>query len=526
MSLFRAIATVGGLTMVSRVAGFARDLLIARYLGTGPVADAFFVALRLPNFFRSLFAEGAFTAGFLPLFSRMEASEGRHAARDFAEQALSVLLPVTLVFSLLAQLVMPAVVFALAPGFAAERGIAEGRFELAVLLTTITFPYLVFVSLAALYGAMLNSVGRFAAMAATPILLNLVMIAGLPLMNAHVGGPGHALAWSVLVGGIVQFLWLAWEARRAGLGLTLRWPKLSPKVRELFRLVVPAAIGAGATQVNLIVGLMLASLLPAGAVSFLFYADRINQLTVGVVGVAIATALLPTISAQLARGEVEAAVANQNRALEFGLLLALPAATALITVPFPIISILFQRGEFDAASARATADALLAYSIGLPGYVLSRSLTPSFHARQDTRTPVRIAFVTIAVNLGLGAALMLSLQHVGLALATAVAALVNTLLLGWLLHRRGHWHPDARLKSRAWRILVAALAMALVLYGLDRFLLPAWYAGPEPLRLAALAVLVGAGLLTFLVSAVAIRATRPQEWKAMLRKPPKTLPPA
>jgi putative peptidoglycan lipid II flippase len=526
MSLFRAIATVGGLTMVSRVAGFVRDLLIARYLGTGPVADAFFVALRLPNFFRSLFAEGAFTAGFLPLFSRTEAGDGREAARGFAEQALSVLLPATLLFSLLAQLVMPAIVLVLAPGFASERGMDVGRFDLAVLLTTITFPYLVFVSLAALYGAMLNSVGRFAAMAATPILLNLVMIAGLPLMQAHVGGPGHALAWSVLVGGIVQFLWLAWEVRRAGLSLNLRRPKLSPKVRELFRLTVPAAIGAGATQVNLIVGLMLASLLPAGAVSFLFYADRINQLTVGVVGVAIATALLPTIAAQLARGETEAAMANQNRALEFGLLLSLPAATALIVVPFPVISILFERGEFDAASARATADALLAYSIGLPGYVLSRSLTPGFYARQDTRTPVRVAFVTIAVNLGLGAALMLNLQHVGLALATAVAAIVNTLLLGWLLHRRGHWRADVRLKSRAWRILAAALVMALVLYGLDRFLLPPWYAGNEMLRLTALAVLVAAGFASFVLAALALRATRPSEWKAMLRKTPKSLPPA
>lgn len=522
MSLFRAIATVGGLTMVSRVAGFVRDLLIARYLGTGPLADAFFVALRLPNFFRSLFAEGAFTAGFLPIFARTEASEGRAAARSFAEQALGVLLPATLLFSVLAQIAMPAVIFVLAPGFAAD----AARFNLAVALAIITFPYLVFVSLAALYGAMLNSIGRFAAMAATPILLNLVMIAGLPLMHAHVGGPGYALAWSVLVGGIVQFLWLAWEAHRAGLSLPLRMPRLSPKVRELFRLTLPVAIGAGATQVNLIVGLMLASLLPAGAVSFLFYADRINQLTVGVVGVAIATALLPAISAQLARGEVEAAVANQNRALEFGLLLALPAATALIVVPFPIISILFQRGEFDLASAQATATALLAYSIGLPGYVLSRSLTPSFYARQDTRTPVRVALVTIAVNLGLGAALMGPLQHVGLALATAVAAIVNTLLLGWLLLRRGHWRPDARLKSRAWRILAAALTMALMLWGLDRFLLPAWYAGGETLRLLALAVLVLAGGTTFLLAALAFRATRPAEWKAMLRKPSKSLPPA
>ncbi|SRR5690606_22334822 len=518
MSLFRAIATVGSLTMLSRIAGFGRDLMIARYLGAGPVADAFFVALRLPNFFRSLFAEGAFTAGFLPLFAGTEATEGREAARGFAARALGILLPVTLAFTVVAQIAMPAVILVLAPGFVGD----ATRFDLAVTLSIITFPYLVFISIAALYGAMLNSVGRFAAMAGTPILLNVTMIAGLPLLSDHVGGPGHALAWSVLAGGIVQFLWLSHSVHRAGLGLRLHRPKLDARIRRLFRLVLPAAFGAGATQVNLIVGLMLASLLPAGAVSYLFYADRLNQLTVGVVGVAIATALLPAISAQLARGETEAAIANQNRALEFGLLLSLPAAAALIAVPFPIISILFERGEFDAATAQATADALLAYAIGLPGYVLARSLTPSFHARQDTATPVRLALVSIAVNLGGGALLMQWLGHVGLALATALAALVNTSLLGFVLHRRGHWRADARLKSRAWRILAAALLMAAALVAADRLLLPGWYAGGDVLRLAALALLVGGGMAVYLGAVLAFGGTRPAEWKTMLRRPKKT----
>jgi putative peptidoglycan lipid II flippase len=527
MSLFRSIATVGGLTMVSRLAGFVRDLLIARYLGAGPVADAFFVALRLPNFFRSLFAEGAFTAGFLPLFSGTEATEGRAAAKSFAEAALAILLPALLVFVIAAQIAMPLVIHLLAPGFAGD----AGRFDLAVVLTTISFPYLLFISLAALYGAMLNSVGRFAAMAGTPVLLNLTMIAA--LLGFHMargedisGRPetGHLLAWALFAGGIVQFLWLAWEARRAHLALRLRRPALTAKVKRLFALVLPAAIGAGVTQINLIVGLMLASLLPSGAVSYLFYADRINQLTVGVVGVAIATALLPAISAQLARGETQAALANQNRAIEFGLLLSLPAAAALIAVPGPIIGILFQRGAFDAATAQATAAALLAYSVGLPGYVLSRTLTPGFHARQDTRTPVKIAVIAIGVNLACSLALMPLLAHVGLALATALAATVNTLLLGGVLRRRGHWQADARLKSRAWRILAASLAMAAGLLALDRFLLPGWYAGPAALRFAALAVLVGAGIVLFGAAALALGATRPAEWRAMTRRPAKAPP--
>jgi putative peptidoglycan lipid II flippase len=514
MSLFRAIATVGGLTMVSRVAGFVRDLLIARYLGAGPVADAFFVSLRLPNFFRSLFAEGAFTAGFLPLFSRTEATEGRAAAQQFAERALALLLLVTLVFTLVAQIAMPLVILVLAPGFVGD---AE-RFPLSVTLTIVTFPYLLFVSLAALYGAVLNCLGRFFSMAATPILLNLVMIAGMLLLTPHVPNAGYALAWSTLAGGILQFLWLAWDLHRAGLSLRLRRPQITDKVRQLFRLILPAALGAGATQVNLVVGLILASLLPAGAVSYLFYADRINQLTVGVVGAAIATALLPTLSGQLARNNHAAALHTQNRAMEFGLLLALPSCLALLVIPFPIISILFQRGEFDLVTAHATADALFAYATGLPGFVLSRTLIPSFHARQDTGTPVKLAVITIAVNIGLGLALMPLLGHVGLALSTAMAANVNTLLLLFTLHRRGLWQADERLKRRGLLTLLAAIVMAVALVVLDRLVLPGWYAGGFWQRVAALAMLIAGGMAAYLGSALLLGATRPAEWKAALRR--------
>lgn len=514
MSLFRAIATVGGLTMVSRIAGFVRDLLIARYLGAGPVADAFFVSLRLPNFFRSLFAEGAFTAGFLPLYSHIQAKEGSAAAQLFAERALAVLLLATFGFTLVAQIAMPAVIILLAPGFVDD----PQRFDLSVTLTIITFPYLLFVSLASLYGAVLNCLGRFFAMAATPVLLNLVMIAGMLLLTPHVPNAGYALAWSVLVGGILQFLWLAWDARRSGVDLRLRRPRLNDKLRRLFKLILPAALGAGATQVNLVVGLILASLLPAGAVSYLFYADRINQLTVGVVGAAIATALLPTLSAQLAREDHAGALVTQNRALEFALLLALPSCAALLVIPFPIISILFQRGEFDLETARQTAVTLLAYAVGLPGFVVSRTLIPGFHARQDTRMPVKLALVSIAVNIGLSLALMPRFGHVGLALATALAASVNTLLLLYVLHRRGHWRADDRLKGRTWRILVASAVMALVLFALDRYLLPGWYAGDFGLRIFALVVLVGSGLMVFLLAALVLGATRPAEWRAALRR--------
>lgn len=514
MSLFRAIATVGGLTMVSRIAGFVRDLLIARYLGAGPIADAFFVSLRLPNFFRSLFAEGAFTAGFLPLFSRTEAKEGRAAAQLFAERALSLLLIVTLVFTLVAQIGMPVVILILAPGFADD----PLRFPLSVTLTIITFPYLLFISLASLYGAVLNCLGRFFAMAATPILLNLVMIACMLWLTPYMPHAGYSLAWATLLGGVLQFLWLAWDAQRTGISLRLRRPVVNEKVRRLFRLVLPAALGAGATQVNLVVGLILASLLPAGAVSYLFYADRINQLTVGVVGAAIATALLPALAGQLARDDHKGALYTQNRALEFGLLLAMPSTAALLVIPFPIISILFQRGEFDLVTAQQTANTLLAYAVGLPGFVLSRTLTPSFHARQDTKTPVKLALVTIAVSIIMSVLLMPVLAHVGLALATAIAANVNTLLLMATLYRRGHWQADDRLKKRSLLTLLASVAMAVALVLLDRLVLTGLYAGDFWHRIAALVILVGGGLAVYLGAALLFGATRPSEWKAILRR--------
>ncbi|WP_428248863.1 murein biosynthesis integral membrane protein MurJ [Ferrovibrio sp.] len=513
MSLYRAIATVGGLTMVSRVFGFARDLMIARYLGAGIQADAFFVALRLPNFFRSLFAEGAFTAGFLPLYSETLNKGGKEAAKAFAEGALAWLLVALLLFTLAAQIFMPLVMLGLAPGFQDE----PQRFTLAVEYTRITFPYLLFISIAALYGAVLNGLGRFAAFAATPILLNLTMLLALPLLTPLLGSAGSALAWGTLAAGLVQFLWLAFWSGKSGFSLRLRWPRRSALTLRLFKLVLPAAIGAGATQVNLVIGVILASLLPAGAVSYLFYADRINQLTVGVVGVAISTALLPLLSRHIARGEQQEAMAQQNRAQEFALLLALPAMVALLVVPYPIISVLFERGAFDGAAARATADALFAYSIGLPAYILSRTLTPGFHARQDTATPVRIAFAIIAFNLVVSVALMPVLGHVGLALATALAAWLNTVLLAWLLLRRGHWQADHRLRSRAWRILVAALAMGLALWGLNRGLTP-WYGWGEAWRIAALALLVAGGFCVYLGAALALGATRPAEWRSLARR--------
>ena len=510
--LLTAIATVGGFTMISRVLGFVRDVLLASVLGAGPVADAFFVAFKLPNFFRRLFAEGAFNAGFVPVFSKLLENEGRVAAKDFAEQALAVLLLVLFGFVVALQALMPWLMMGMAPGFMAD----PAKFELTVELTRLTFPYLLFISLVSLMGGVLNSLGRFAAVAATPILLNLCLIAAVVGFVGLVPTAGHALAWGVAVAGIVQFVWLLMALRREGILLRLRRPRLSPRVVELLKLIAPAAVGAGVVQINLVIDIILASLLPEGSVSYLFYADRLAQLPIGVVGVAVGTALLPLLSRQIASGDQASAHEAQNRALEFALLLALPAALALLVVAAPIISVLFERGAFDAEVTLKTSYALMAYAVGLPAYVLVKVLTPGFFARHDTKTPVRIALIALGVNLVLNIVLMIPLQHAGLALATAISAWVNTALLYGALRREGHLRVDARLRARALRTVLSAALMGAVLYGLAVLLAP-WFAGGEQQRIVALVILVGAGLGVYGLMAQLTGAARWSDLKAQLR---------
>src|SRR5216683_7010981 len=366
MAFLRSVATVGSYTLVSRVFGFIRDILTAAILGAGPVADAFFVAQRLPNLFRSLFAEGAFSAAFVPLASGALAEGGKPAVREFAEEAFAVLFATLLVFVLLGEIFMPWAMVVIAPGFGAD----PGKFDLVVSLTRITFPYLLLISLTALQGGLLNAVDRFAAPAATPILLNLFLIAALMMMVRFGWHDGYALAWALSAAGVAQFLWLMLSCARAGVGLRLRLPRLTPRVKETLRIMGPGVFGAGVTQLNLVISTALASLLAGGSVSYLYYADRLNQLPLGVVGIAVGTAILPPLSRQVRAGDEAAAVTTQNRGIELALLLTLPAAVALAVAGEPILRILFQRGAFDATATAATASALAAYAVGLPAFVL------------------------------------------------------------------------------------------------------------------------------------------------------------
>lgn len=510
MALLKAAATVGGYTLLSRVLGFARDVLTAALLGAGPVADAFFVAQRLPNLFRSLFAEGAFSAAFVPLFAGRIAQDGEENAKRFAEDALSVLLAALIIFTILGEIFTPEILSVIAPGFASD----PEKFGLTVDLTRITFPYLLYISLATLLGGMLNSVERFAATAATPTLLNIALIIALVTTRPP---SGYALAWATSAAGLAQFLWLMVSCHRAGIAPRLPWPRLTPEVRRLVRVMAPGVVGAGATQLNLLVSTAVASLLPAGAVSYLYYADRLNQLPLAVVGIAVGTAILPSLSRQVRQGDTEAAIETQNRGLELALLLTLPAAVALGITAHAILFALFQRGAFGPEEVAATAPALAAYAAGLPAFVLVKVMTPGFFARQDTGTPVKIAVVSMASNILLTLALMLPLAHVGNALANSAAGWINALALIVILHRRGHFRLDARCQRALPRIVLASLGMGAVLLFLEGVLIPGEQAGLL-LRALGLAALVASGIVTFAGLALLFGATDVRGLKQLLKR--------
>ena len=507
MSLARPIATVGAYTMASRVLGFVRDMLIAAYLGAGPVADAFFVAFKFPNFFRRLFAEGAFAAAFVPMFAGMVATKGKAAAREFAEDSLGVLLAVLFVLVVACEFAMPWVLRIVAPGFADE----PERFALAVEFTRVTFPYIVFISLVSLQGGVLNSLDKFAAVAATPILLNLCLIGALLGLTPLLPTAGHAAAWGVLAAGLAQFVFLAVVCARADMALRLRWPRLSPAARTLLKRMAPVALGSGAVQINLVIDVMLASLLVSGSISWLYYADRVYELPLAVIGIAIGTALLPLMSKQVRLGDEAAALATQNRALEGASLLTLPATAALIVLAHPVVAGLFQRGAFGAADVAATAAALIAYTVGLPAYVAVKILAPAFYAREDTKTPVKIAVLCVAVNSVLGFVSMQFVGHVGLALATAFAATLNAGLLLQALRKRGQFAASARLRQRLPRHVAATAAMALAL----------WLALPFAhwvSALAGLALLVGLGFCVYVAAAWAFGAATTDEVRGLFRR--------
>ncbi|SDW31338.1 murein biosynthesis integral membrane protein MurJ [Roseicitreum antarcticum] len=507
--LVRGFLTVGLWTMLSRVLGFVRDVMIAAYLGTGPVAEAFYIAFSLPNMFRRFFAEGAFNMAFIPMFSKKV--EGGDNPQAFAREAFSGLATVLIVFSTLAILGMPWLVLAMASGF-----LGDARFDLAVDYGRIAFPYILFISLAALLSGVLNSMGRFAAAAAAPVLLNVLFVAAL-LLGGAMGWPvGETLVWAVPVAGVAQLgmLWVA--ASRAGFRIPLVRPRLTPDLRQLARIAAPAMLAGGVVQVNLLVGRQVASFFD-GAVAWLYNADRLYQLPLGVVGIAIGVVLLPDLSRKLRTGDTAGGRHSFNRATEFSLAITVPCAVALAVISVPLVSVLFERGQFGPEDTTATALAVAVYGLGLPAFVLQKVLQPLFFAREDTRRPFNYAVVAMIVNAVIAIGLAPFIGYIAAAIGTSVAGWTMVWQL-WSGSRAMDLaaRPDARLRQRAWRIVAAAAVMGAVIYGLASVLQP-WLMQAH-VRYVALAGLIAAGALCYGASGVALGAFRLSDFRSAMRR--------
>lgn len=511
MNLVKATGTIGGLTLVSRVAGFGREMLMSRIMGASDAADAFLVSFRLPNTFRRLFGEGAFSAGFVPLFAqRLHGDGGQEDARRFSEEVLAVFLPTLIVFTLVFEVIMPAFVAVLS-------GYAGDKLDLATFLTRITFPYLVLISLVSLFSGILNSLERFTAAAFAPALLNLAMVTA--LLFFPVGGTvtATALAVAVTAGGVIQLALLMVATKRAGIKLRLERPRITPSVRQFTRVVVPATLGAGVYQISAFIDTFFLGRLGTGAMSYFNYADRLNQLPLGVIGAALGTAILPQVSRHVGANEPAKASHVQGQAAELAMLLCLPAALALSVAAQPLMMALFQGGNFTPADAAISATVLSIIVLGLPAYVLVKVLTPGFYSRQDTATPVKTAAFVLIANIALNFLLIPPFGIAGLAAAMALASWLNCVILYVILHRRGHFRIERWLASRIARQFLAGLGMVVALI-LIRYELAGWFSGSVGQRLVGIVALVGGGMAVYFPLVWVFGGTDKEELMLLVRR--------
>jgi putative peptidoglycan lipid II flippase len=529
-SLVKSVGTIGGLTMVSRIFGFARDMLLARVLGAGLAADAFQLAFTLPNTFRRLFAEGAFSVAFVPMYSRAlhgagDLGGGEEAAAKFADDVLSVFLWVLLAFSGVMMIAMPGIVWILARDFQE----VPGKFDFAVFLSRVTFPYLALVSLVAMLSGLLNARSRFAPGAFAPVLLNIVLISGI-LTGWWLRGPGgddrivaEALAAAVSVAGVVQLAYMWWAVRRAGLKLHWRIPKFTPEVKRLGMLILPATFGAGIYQISQFVDTFFATSLPQGSLTLLKLADRLNQLPLGIVGIALGTAILPMLSRHIHGGDAAEAQRLQGNAFEIATLLTLPAAAALAICAPAFVTAFFVGGKFTEADGAIMAQIVVALICGLPAYVIVKILNPGFFAREDTKTPVWTALASLIVNVAINLYVVERYGIVGLAGATAVSASLNCLLLYIMLHRRGWFHFTAQLAGKIARQLVAVAVMAALLCYMMPLMAP-YYGGSVFERIWSLAILCTAGGAAFFAAAFVVGALDKDLVRMLTRRRAKPAP--
>ncbi|MGB0843963.1 MAG: murein biosynthesis integral membrane protein MurJ [Alphaproteobacteria bacterium] len=510
--MLRSLFTVSGWTGISRILGFLRDVLMAAVIGTGPIAEAFFVAFRLPNMFRRIFAEGAYAAAFVPLFSQ-ELKQSKLEARDFANNAMAWLILVLLVLGGLALVFMPQLVDLLAGGFRAD---AE-KFTLTVALARICFAYLLFMALTAHISSVLNAFGRFAAAAAAPVLLNVFFICALLAIVPFVSDTGHVLAWAAALAGVAQVVLVWWAAKRAGFDIKLVVPRATKGMGNLLKLMVPGTISAGVQQINLLVGTRLVSSL-TGAVAFLSYADRVYQLPLGLIGIGLSIVLLPSLSRLISAGDQEAANNKLNRGIELCLLLSLPAGAALFLIPEQIVIVLFEHGMFERADALATAAALQAYAVGVPAFVLNKVMLPGFFARKDTKTPMYFAIASMVFFVALAFVFIGPYGFAGVALASSLASIFNVALLAVGLSVKGYWQFDGRLLKRSSSIVAASLGMSLVLMVLTS-MLAGWFdetvGSTFGWQLLGLMTLVLAGGVSFFILAVLTKAVKKSDLKTL-----------
>jgi putative peptidoglycan lipid II flippase len=494
MNLLKVLATVSGMTFVSRVLGFIRDAVIARVFGAGLATEAYVVAVRLPNLLRRLFAEGAFSQAFVPILAEYKSKRGEAETRLLIDRVSGVLALALFAVTAIGILAAPAIIYLTAPGFAAN----PQKFAVTVDMLRITFPYILFISLTAFAGGILNTYSRFSVPAFTPVLLNLSLIAFALWAAPYFDPPVLALAWATLAGGALQ---LAFQFPfLAKLNLVPRFrPKLDDGVRRVLRQMAPAVFGVSVAQISLVINTIFASFLVTGSLSWLYYADRLMEFPTGMLGVALGTILLPSLSKHYATASSEAYSKLLDWGLRITLLLAAPAALALAVLAIPLVTTLFQYGAFSVTDALATRDAVVAYSVGLVGLILVKVLAPAFYARQDIRTPVRIAIVTLVATQFMNVALIFPLRHAGLALATSLGACLNAGMLLVLLRRRGIYRAGAGWGAFGWKLVLALLAMTATLWfgaaGAD-----IWFAASAQERMARLSIVIAAGAAAYFAS--------------------------
>ena len=465
---FKIVSIIGSLTLVSRILGYVRDLLIARFLGAGLISDAFFVSFKLPNLFRRLFAEGSLNSAFIPVVSGIQSKFGIKKSDEFFSTIFSLLLSFLLILLIICEIFMPVIINLIAPGFTKN----PEKFLLSVDLARLTFPFVVFVCLTSLVGGYLNTLGKFAAMAVTPIILNLTMILTLIFFftNETQIHLVKYLSFSISFAGLLQMIWITIHLKKNNSSLNLKLPKIkfltkpSNEIKKFFILLSPAIIGNGAYQLNLLIDMILASTLPDGSISFLYYADRVNQLPLGVLGIAISTALLPILSKQVKQNKKQEANQSISKAVKFGIFFAIPAFFGIFILSDEIIKFLFFRGEFDISDVSLTAKALVALSFGLPAFILIKILVVPFFANENTKTPIRISLFCMVVNLILNLILIGKFLHVGLAIATSISAWINVTILCYYLIFKEKYSFNKSVLTLLIKVIISSSFMGIVLY--------------------------------------------------------------